>query len=266
MLKGTITNGNTIVPIYYPNWTIFEAQVDTGAQMLDTAMHSTSGPMVVMGHSLGAVVACNWLANYGPTSTIEPSDVSFVLLGNSVRKYGGFCNTIHWYPDSIMPDGTPYTVTDFVRQYDGWGDYPSNILNFEALMNAQSGMNVVHPNYTTVTLNDATNYSYTPYVGSKPGNITYVWSMTVPLPILGVTPSTLIDDLDADLRPGIEAGYSRPLVIPSPWLPAVAPPPPPPSTSTGNGQSVQYGSRMVDTAVSRGHVSSFMVRQSSVRS
>jgi hypothetical protein len=228
-LRGTITDGNTVVPILYPNWTIFEAQVDQGASMLDTALNSTTGEKVVFGHSLGAVVASNWLKNYGPTSGV--SDLSFVLIGNSVRKYGGELATpgigALFFPNSYpIPADTPYTVTDFARQYDGFADFPQltggAVDNMWALLNSVSGEGGVHPYYNDVALDDAANVRYTV------GNISWVWSPTWPLPLFGISQNAITQIEDEALRSLVEGGYSRPVSLSvdysgSPWTQAIRP-------------------------------------------
>lgn len=225
-LRGTITNGNTVVPINYPNWTIFEAQVDTGAQMLNDAITSTSGMKIAFGHSLGAVVISNWLRNYGPTCTVSADELVFILIGNSVRLYGGELSAQglgFFFPNSYpIPADTPYTVTDFARQYDGFADIPQftgdATQNTEAFLNSISGEGGVHPYYYNVALTDPGNVSYTPVVDGAPGNVTYMWSPTWPVPALGSTQNMTTLALDALLRPGIEAAYSRPVDIPAPGL------------------------------------------------
>jgi hypothetical protein len=42
VLGGDVTAGNTVMPINYPNWTLFETQVDQGAAMLNTAIESAA--------------------------------------------------------------------------------------------------------------------------------------------------------------------------------------------------------------------------------
>lgn len=221
MLGGTITNGNQVIPVNYPNWTIFEQQVEMGARILNDQLKSDYdgvNPQVVMGHSLGSVVACNWIVNYGLASgdngwTGNTSLLSFVLLGNSVRPYGGLCYDIGWYQPSRLPadgDCNGLKVRDLARQYDGWADWPSNWLVYEALANAFEGLNIVHPDYKGVRLDDPTNVSYVV------GDITYMWAITAPAPILGTTNSDLVADWDAQVRATIETGYSRPVPIPYP--------------------------------------------------
>lgn len=214
-LKGTITDGNTVVPILYPNWTIFESQVATGAQMLDSAITSTSGPKVCFGHSLGAVVCSNWLKNYGPTSSVPGSDLSFVLIGNSVRKYGGELSASglgFFFPNSYpIPAGTPYTVKDFTRQYDGFADIPqfsgNASQNVWAFLNSISGEGGVHPYYNDVTLDDAANSWYVE------GNVHFGWAPTWPLPIYGTAQNAITQFEDNELRATVEAAYTRPVTV-----------------------------------------------------
>lgn len=212
MLGGEVTDGNVVVPLWYPNFTIFESQVDTGAAMLDQQLRDTPGEIICMGHSLGAVVCCNWLENYGPqaSSYAPPEYVSFVLLGNSMRKYGGLCYALNYYPNSKCPDDTPYRVTDFSRQYDGWADVPDTIGNIVADLNVFAGQSNVHPTYNFVRLEDPLNVSH------QEGNINYVWSPTAVVPLLGTYAFPGVQPWDEELRRQIEPAYDRPVDIPFP--------------------------------------------------
>jgi hypothetical protein len=219
MLQGAITKNNTTVQVPYNNMGMFLNTVEAGAQMADTYLHSGTGTKVWYGHSLGAVVGSYWLANYGPTSSIEPSDLSFVFIGNSVSKYGGALGAesgaewANWFTSAVqIPAGTPYTVTDIKRQYDGWTDYPTGTFSVDAFFNALAGQNSVHPNYQTIDPSPtaAGNVSHTE------GNITYIWSQTTPVPSLGTVWNSVASGLDETLRPTIESAYARPVTIPAP--------------------------------------------------
>lgn len=192
MLRGQVTDGNTVVPVYYPNWTLDwrGSEVLMGVDDLDHVLTTTAGDLVVMAHSLGAVVACRWLRVKGPTSTVDPARLKFILMGNSVSRYGGLL-----FEEAISaPIDSRYTVTDFKRQYDGWTDWPGLIpvpdltnVNFNEVMtflgtllsdmaaqNAMSGAAFIHADYNNVTLDDPNNAVYTQ------GNITYIWAPTAP--------------------------------------------------------------------------------------
>jgi hypothetical protein len=229
MLQGAVTNGNTNIQVPYDNMGLFVNTVQQGASMLNAFLTAGTGQMVVFGHSLGAVVSSYWLANYvdGPlgTTSIEPADLSFVFIGNSVHKYGGALGPeggaewANWFGTGVTaPDNTPYTVTDVVRQYDGWADWPTGTFNVDADFNALAGQNSVHPNYQNVSISPTAsgNVSYTPTVGGSPGNVTYIYSMTEPVPLLGSQWVAPIATLDEELRPTIESAYSRPVTIATP--------------------------------------------------
>lgn len=224
-LQGAITNGNTQIQVPYNNMGLFRNTVQQGASMLNQFLAAGTGQMVVFGHSLGAVVSSYWLANYASGSGISPTNLSFVFIGNSVHKYGGALGPesgaewANWFGAGVTaPDNTPYTVTDVIRQYDGWADWPTGTGNLQADFNALAGQNSVHASYQNTNPNPsaAGNVSYTPTVGGSPGKITYVWAMTQPVPILGTTWVTPISAMDQTLRPTIESGYSRPVTIPTP--------------------------------------------------
>jgi pimeloyl-ACP methyl ester carboxylesterase len=146
MLGGAVTNGQNLVQLPYNNSGLFLNTVQQGTNMLNAYITTGTPPMVVFGHSLGAVVGSYWLANYAQDSGIDPDDLSFVFIGNSVHKYGGALGPESgaewqdWFGDGVTaPDDTPYTVTDIARQYDGWADWPTNAdatLNVTAVFNA----------------------------------------------------------------------------------------------------------------------------------
>jgi PE-PPE domain len=233
MLGGSIANGNTVVNLNYFNDFITEVCVTDGAKVLNNALTSSSGEVIVMAHSLGSVCCCYWLANYAPTTTVSPENVSFILLGNSVRPYGGWCYYYNWFQNVTVPTDTPFTVKDFARQYDGWADFPPaapgsaiemTSVTYSGIANAYAGQGSVHPNYIYASLTNPNNVSY------SVGNITYIWEQTFPVPAIGsinaqgqyvdilglqVTASTF-NSQDERLRPLIEKAYKRPVSIPPP--------------------------------------------------
>jgi pimeloyl-ACP methyl ester carboxylesterase len=227
-LQGQITNGNTQVIVPYNTAGLFVNTVEQGAALLNTYLTAGTGTMVVYGHSLGAVVASYWIANYGGHGGApSPSVLSFVLIGNSVSLYGGALgpssNALYqnWFTTAVnIPSGNNYLVSDIKRQYDGWADWPTGTMNTDAEFNAFAGQNLIHPNYQNVnpTPSAPGNVSYTA------NNITYVWSMTEPLPMFGNQWNTVTEALDAATRPTVESAYNRPVRVPSPWDVAITVP------------------------------------------
>lgn len=221
-LSGDVTNGNTVVPVIYNNIGLFEVNVLDGVTQLDAAINSTAGKKVVFGHSLGAIVIYRWLKDHGPTSSVSPSDLSFITIGNPANKYTGFLAAVSGaglssisdiiIGDNTPPADTPYAVTEVIRQYDGWADAP-NVPTAsgypEALINAgiQLGIPINHVDYLDNHLIDpAVNVSFTE------GNFTYTWCRT-----------TLLDE---SLRDIIETAYDRPVQLTPPAPPPPSPDPP----------------------------------------
>jgi hypothetical protein len=253
LLNGTVaTTSDTVYTLPYNNNVSTTANIVTGAGLLDTKLHGTTGQILVFGYSEGCQIADYWLTNYGPTTTVSPSNVSFLLIGNANRKYGGFAynrsvfNSVGY--NGGKPDNTPFTVVDFVRQYDPIGDFPTatpivNALvdlsyvgsdaNYisgafqsvstvlasgpysNAMTNCLAGLALIHTGlgiagtgYMSVTVSDPVNLSL------PDGNITWVWSPTYPVPMLGV--GGTFPTTDQQLRTQIEQAYSRPVTIPMP--------------------------------------------------
>ncbi|MGB1225781.1 MAG: PE-PPE domain-containing protein [Mycobacterium sp.] len=175
-----------------------------GVVELDEALRTyASEQQIVYGYSQGARVAKDWLDQYaGTEDALSPGALSFVLLGNPGRKYGGSRVGL----DEMTPD-TEYNVLDVSRQYDLSSDSPDNPLNLLAMINAYAGFTSVHPDYEDVDIYDPANYVW------KEGNTTYVFVPTERLPILGflygVGLTGLADALDAPLRAQIEKAYDR---------------------------------------------------------
>lgn len=219
MLQGAITNGNNIVQVPYNNFGLFLNTVQAGCEMLNNYLLAGTAPMVMFGHSLGAVVGSYWLSNYGPSTTISPEDLSFVFIGNSVSAYGGAlgaepnAETPNWFgPNVAAPVTTPFTVADIKRQYDGWTDWPTGTMNFNAEYNAKSGQNSVHNKYQNVNPNPTAPGNVYYVIGNQ----TYIWSLTTPIPELGTTWTHSVASQDAKRRPAIEEAYNRPVIMPSP--------------------------------------------------
>lgn len=233
MLGGSVVQGNTVENLTYFNDYLTEVCVISGAEELNTALVGSSGEVIVLAHSLGSVCCCYWLAIYAPTTTVSPSNVRFILLGNSARPYGGWCYYYNWFKNVSVPTNTPFQIIDFARQYDGWADFVPGAagpapqltsVTFDGIMNAYAGQNSVHPNYIFASLTNPTNVSY------RVGNITYIWEPTFPVPLagsinlegkyvntLGIQVSeSSFNAQDMRLRPLIEKAYNRPVSIPLP--------------------------------------------------
>lgn len=247
LLQGTILEpGDTLYTLPYLN-DPGSTNIAGGVTLLDDKLNETSGDILVFGYSEGCQIAYKWLRDHGVASPITPTTrLTFLLIGNAERKFGGFVYGHDVFDDVAdtlgLPAVVPYQVTDFCRQYDGTADFPTaqpiqdalvglesvetdltvfpdamravaavlnNTSQWEAAMNALSGILLVHNNYFDVTVDDPANLSYTEVTSP---NVTYVWAPTYPTPLLGV--STLFSD--QAYRTQIEQSYARPVTIPMP--------------------------------------------------
>lgn len=166
---------------------------------------------IVYAFSGGARVASVWLDNHGrdherSAATPAPDDLSFVLIGNGGRKYGGINGW--WYGDRLLtPTDTEYRVVDIAREYDPIADFPANPFNLLALANAIAAFNYVHLTYAEVDLDDPDNIVWTE------GNTTYVHVPTKNLPLLqgfrNFGLDWLVDGWEEPLRAIIDQAYDR---------------------------------------------------------
>lgn len=163
--KGEVTKGKTVVPVDYPA-SLSPKSIDKGVFALDDLLRSVSGEVLVFAHSQGAQVVSRWLRAH---STIDPASpqpslVSFLLIGNLLRKYGGAGVGAKEVDGKIgipTPNDTPYSVTDVKIQGDGWADDPGENANFWARMNATKGKHSRHCfGYRTADLNDPGRKTY----------------------------------------------------------------------------------------------------------
>lgn len=131
LMRGTINAMGTAELVPYVNQSGIGNIID-GTATLHARLTTGRGlneNFVVFAYSEGAQVASRWLRLHGPDLDIDPADIEFIFIGNATRKYGGFGYQQDVFADVAdiegYPDDTPYTVTDFVRQYDVVGDFPT---------------------------------------------------------------------------------------------------------------------------------------------
>lgn len=186
-----------------------------GVTALNTALANTSGQVVVFGYSEGAQVANDWITLYGmKPGAPSPANLSFFLIGNPQRQVGGYIVGTGQNGNSIypaLPANEPYQITDLARQFDGWGDWPASG-NQDAIKEAICGMFFTHDHYQQVDINDHSIVKWTVQ------NITYEILPTPILPCIDFDirawDTPLAYALNSMWRPGVNAGYHRPVNIP----------------------------------------------------
>lgn len=230
-LQGDITRGALQAPIVWPNYGNSDWEIEGGREMLDQAFTDFAGDTItVFAHKDGARVMNLWLQQYGQTRFDEglvPASTKFVSISDPCNRFGG----VYYEPDHAPPQDTPFDVNVYIRQYDGYADWPGDTTNHAAVINATYGQQYISPDYFGVPSDkhDPSNYLYTA------GNIKYIWNQTYPLPSvlpnntllkqwgLADPPSSgdWVSLQDQAQRPAIDAAYAvtataRPVLIPPP--------------------------------------------------
>lgn len=181
--------------------------------------------IVVFGLSGGAGASAQWMKKHAADVDAPSADrLSFVMIGNPGRKYGGSSRRFATTPE------TQYHVIDIARQYDPVADSPDDPFNLLAHLNVMAGiLSPLHTDYSDVDINDPNNIRWTE------GNTTYILVPTEKIPLLqplralGLT--GLADALNGPLKEIIERGYNRPVPVP---LSTVPPAEPEPATEVSN--------------------------------
>ena len=184
--------------------------ITEGVQLLDAALASTPGDIIVMAHSEGAQVASRWMRTYAndPTRAALAGRVTFLLSGNPLRSsQGGGGQMIGlWENDGTRalptPTTTPWAIVDVARRWDGWADWPSDTSNKIAVRNAKKGMGSFHFNYNNVDIYDPANTVW------HDGNTTYVLTHENTPPIIRSLFANL--NVVSVIRGRVETGYQRP--------------------------------------------------------
>lgn len=213
-LHGVVCQApNTCTEITYPS---FVTPVGVGA--LDDAISAADGPIVVYAFSNGAQIAQHWITDHKDDPDAPPAqNVTFILMGNSTRKYGGIDKAFE------VSQPSQYHVVDIAREYDPVADFPDDPTNLLAVANTLSGFVTLH-DYRDVDINDPNNIVWTE------GNTTYVLVPTENLPLLNplrlIGLNALADQLNGPLKEMVDEGYDR-SYIPADALPAPEPTPTP---------------------------------------
>jgi hypothetical protein len=180
-------------------------------------------PITIVGISQGAVVM-----NYekrrlmAEPAADRPTDLTFVTIADPTNADGGLMTKFAPLYIPVLnftftgpPVDTPYHTVEYVREYDGIGDFPDHLLNVAADANALLGAAYLHADYGGVDPTDPANVVTTTKPNSQGGTTTHVviptkyLPLTQPLRDLGVNP-TVVDAIDKPLRKVIDAGYDGP--------------------------------------------------------
>lgn len=185
-----------------------EFGVKENVARLDWAIdHVRTDPKIVYAFSGGARIASVWLQDHAKDKDAPaPEDLSFVLLGNGGRKYGGV-NGWFWGDLLRTPTDTQYDIVDVAGEYDPIADFPTNPFNLLAVANGVAAFVYVHLRYDEVDLDDPDNIVW------KEGKTTYVYAPTEHLPLLqgfyDLGLGSLVADIEPKLREIVDKAYDR---------------------------------------------------------
>ena len=192
-----------------------------GVEQANIAVHQIDGKVVVIGESMGAMVASR-LAVELANSPDAPStdDVRFVLIAPpeaGVAEYfkeGTFIPILNYRVGRVAE--SPYPTTIVIGEYDGWADPPDRPWNLVSSANALLGLVYVHGPPIFTADPDAVADENTTVVpkNEQHGPITTHFVPTENLPLTQVfrdvgLPDALVDKADQILRPIVDAGYRR---------------------------------------------------------
>lgn len=127
-----------------------------------------NGPVSVLGYSQSATIASVWMNQLIDSDNPNLGNLSVTLLGDPNNAVSGILSRFQ-FPDGVghfsvdpepqhvpflgIPlglDPTPTSGIDtdvYIGEYDGWNNFPSDVSNISAVVNALIGIQTVHPYY-----------------------------------------------------------------------------------------------------------------------
>ena len=188
---------------------------------------------MVFGYSQGAIIANiekQKLADQYPKGTDAPN-IDFVLIGDENLPNGGLAARFPGVTIPILnltlngpaPTDTQFHTTEFVRQYDGFADFPLYPVNVLADANAVLGFAYAHTYYLAPSPGES------PPIHTQTGDTDYYFYPTDDLPLFGPlrtlgVPEPVIDVVEPVVKVLVEQGYDRSIPLGEPTPARLIPP------------------------------------------
>jgi hypothetical protein len=205
----------------------FGQSVAQGVGLLDAGIKAqlmSGNKVVVFGYSQSATIATDEINNLmalPPAVRPDPSDLSFVMVGNPNNPDGGLLARFpgFYIPfldvnfNGATPPNSPYPTTIYTIQYDGIADAPQYPLNVLSDLNAFMGYFYVHNQYPFLTPTQVANAVPLPTSPDYTGNTQYYMVMTQDLPLvqpirdIPYAGPPMADLIQPDLRVLVDLGY-----------------------------------------------------------
>jgi hypothetical protein len=200
--------------------------VVVGSDNLDAAIRSTGGQVRAIGLSEGTLVLDAEQTRLAHDPAAPPPDkLAFTMFGDPGGSHGfGQSLMAGLFPpgtfipvvDYTMPEPveSQYDTTRVVAAYDGIADFPDRPDNVVSLANALFGAAFVHTPVAFTSPANVPPQNIKTTTNSRGGTTTTYLvpnqhlPLTLPLRYLGI-PNETIDQIDAVLKPMVDAGYSR---------------------------------------------------------
>jgi len=196
----------------------FDQSVQQGIANLEDAIAAHPNEhLVIFGYSQGAMIANiekQKLADQYPNG--DGPDIEFVLIGDENLPNGGlaarfpglYVPIINLTLNGPAPTDTQFHTTEFVRQYDGFADFPLYPINLAADANAILGFVYVHSRYLDPGPGEP------PPIHTTTGDTDYYFYPTDNLPVFGPlrtigVPEPVIDVVEPVAKVLVEQGYDR---------------------------------------------------------
>lgn len=212
--------------------------VVAGSDNLNHAIRNDGGNAVAIGLSEGTLVLDAEQARLArDPHAPDPSRLTFALFSSPVGTHGFGRSVMGMFAPGTYIPVVDYTVPEpvdsqydtklVVAEYDGAADFPDGSANVLSLLNAAMGAMTVHTPAAFTTPADVPPQNIRTTVNARGATVTTYLIPTQDLPLtqplrdMGVS-DAMVDQIDAALRPEIDAGYARHTPGP-PAAPAPAP-------------------------------------------
>ncbi len=212
---------NPQVVKYSQNALASDKAILDGVEQATAVVPNTDGPVVVIGESMGSMVAWRVAVELAANSP-DPSndDIKIVLIAPpeaGVAEYfkeGTYIPILNYRIKRIAE--SPYDTTIVIGEYDGWADPPDRPWNLSLRRQRAAGIVYVHgPPIAAVNLDTVDETTTMSRRTKQRGSITTHFVPTENLPLtqvfrdVGVS-DALVDKADQVLRPVVDAGYRAP--------------------------------------------------------
>jgi PE-PPE domain len=195
-----------------------DQSINDGVNELDAAIRGIDEPIVVVGFSMGGIVASREQAALADDPDAPPPDqMTFIIIASpevGIARYLPEGMRILGYTIGRHAPERQYDTIVVIGENDGWADPPDRPRNLVADINAIMGAYYMHTNTALSDPAEVPPENVTVTTNSRGATTTTYLVPTEQLPLTQplrdvVVPDPVVDRMDSVLRPIVDAGYSR---------------------------------------------------------